>query len=70
MARVVNPTSNFGADSAFNNPAGMTGLKQDTVVGGFQLLVPKIKFDSDVAEAGGSDGGNAGNAAVFPVRLP
>ena len=62
----MNTTNNFGADSAFTNPAGMTGLKQDMVVGGFQLVVPKIEFDPDIAEAGGSDGGNAGNVAAIP----
>jgi len=65
-AGVANTTNNFGADSAFTNPAGMTGLNRDTVLAGFQLLMPKIEFDSDVAEAGGSDGGNAGNAAGIP----
>lgn len=65
-AGVVNTTNNFGADSAFTNPAGMTGLKQDMVVGGFQLVVPKIEFDPEISEAGGSDGGNAGNVAAIP----
>jgi len=32
-----------------------------------QLLAPKIEFDSSVAEAGGSDGGNAGNVASIPA---
>ena len=44
----------------------MTGLDKDMVVGGFQLLVPKVEFDSDIAEAGGSDGGYAGNVAAIP----
>jgi long-chain fatty acid transport protein len=63
---VSNTTNNFGADSAFTNPAGMTGLEKDTLLGGFQLVVPKIEFDSSVAQAGGGDGGNAGNVAAIP----
>ena len=65
-AGVANTTNNFGADSSWTNPAGMTGLERDMVVGGFQLVIPKIEFDSDIAEAGGSDGGNAGNLAAIP----
>ena len=34
---------------------------------GVQLLLPKIEFDPDLAEAGGSDGGNAGNIAAIPA---
>jgi hypothetical protein len=30
----------------------MTGLKEDSIVGGMQLLIPEIKFDSSIAEAG------------------
>lgn len=65
-AGVANTTNNFGADSAFTNPAGMTGVDHDVIVGGFQLVLPKIEFDPDIAEAGGSDGGNAGNIAAIP----
>ena len=62
-ARTIN---NYGPESAFGNPAGMTGLKEDAILIGSQVLVPKIKFDSDIATAGGSDGGNAGNTALIP----
>ena len=65
-AGVANTTNTFGADSAFTNPAGMTGLEQDNIVGGMQVLIPDIKFDSSIAEAGGKDGGNAGNVAAIP----
>ncbi len=65
-AGVANPVNTISADSSWTNPAGMTGLKQDEMLAGMQLAVPKIEFDSSVAEAGGSDGGNAGNMAVIP----
>jgi long-chain fatty acid transport protein len=65
-AGVANPTNTIGADSSWTNPAGMTGLDQSAMVGGFQVVVPNIRFDSSVAEAGGSDGGNAGNVVPIP----
>ena len=65
-AGVANPVNTLSADSSWTNPAGMTGLQQDEMLAGMQLLVPKIEFDSSVAEAGGSDGGNAGNIAAIP----
>jgi long-chain fatty acid transport protein len=65
-AGVANTTNTFGTDSSFTNPAGMTVLKRDSVVAGVQMLIPEIKFDSSVAEAGGKDGGNAGNIAAIP----
>ena len=65
-AGVANTTNTHGADSSFTNPAGMTGLEKDAVVSGMQVLIPDIKFDSSIAEAGGKDGGNAGNVAAIP----
>lgn len=65
-AGVANPTNTFGADAAWTNPAGMTGLQEDTIVGGLQLVLPKIEFDSSVATSGGSDGDNAGNVLAAP----
>lgn len=62
-ARTVNKV---GAETAFGNPAGMTGILKTTILTGGQVLVPNIRFDSDIATAGGSDGGNSGNAAVIP----
>jgi len=61
-----NTTNNVMADSSFTNPAGMTGLERDEILTGLQLVLPKVEFDPSVAEAGGSDGGNAGNIAVIP----
>jgi len=63
---VANPTNTFGADAAWTNPAGMTGLDEDQIFAGFQAVIPKVEFDSSTATAGGSDGGNAGNAAFIP----
>ena len=63
---VGNPTNRDGADASWTNPAGMTGLDEDEIVAGVQFVLPKAKFDSSVATAGGSDGGNAGVAAPIP----
>ena len=65
-AGVANPTNNNGADASWSNPAGMTGLDQSTMIVGLQAVVPFMRFDSSVAEAGGNDGGNAGNAQPVP----
>ena len=66
-AGVANPVNTVSADSSWTNPAGMTGLKKDEILTGLQLVAPKIEFDPSVAEAGGKDGGNAGNIAVIPA---
>ena len=63
---VANPTNTWGPDAAWTNPAGMTGLKNAAMVGGVQLALPKIEFDPDIAEAGGKDGGQAGDIAAIP----
>ena len=65
-AGTANVTNTRGADSAWTNPAGMTGLQKDTIFAGMTLLLPKIEFDSSIAEAGGGDGGNAGTIASVP----
>jgi long-chain fatty acid transport protein len=65
-AGVANVTNVDDASSAFTNPAGMTHLKNDEVQAGMEVLIPVNKFDSDIATAGGSDGGNAGVPAVIP----
>ena len=65
-AGVANVTNNNGADAAFTNPAGMTGLTEPQLLLGSQLLIPTVRFDSDVATAGGSDGGNSGSVAAIP----
>jgi long-chain fatty acid transport protein len=59
--------NSFGADAAWSNPAGMTGIETDHVLGGMQVLIPYIKFDSSSATTStGNDGGNAGQVAAIP----
>jgi len=65
-AGVANVTNVDDASSAFTNPAGMTYRENDEVEAGMEVLIPVNKFDSDIATAGGDDGGNAGNPAVIP----
>ena len=65
-AGAANPTNNLGADAAFTNPAGMTGLDGSMMTGGLQVIVPRNKFDTSRADAGGKDGGNAGHALPVP----
>ncbi len=63
---VANPTNTWGPDAAWTNPAGMTGLKNAAMIAGVQVALPMIKFDPDIAEAGGKDGGQAGDVAGIP----
>jgi long-chain fatty acid transport protein len=65
-AGVANVTNVDDASSAFTNPAGMTYRENDEAETGMEVLIPINKFDSEIATAGGSDGGNAGNPAVIP----
>jgi len=65
-ASSANVTNRSVADSAWTNPAGMTGLDDSEMLVGMQLVVPEIEFESFVAEAGGNDGGNAGAVAAIP----
>ena len=65
-AGVGNVTNDVIADSVVTNPAGMTGIQKDVGLAGIQLLIPTVRFDSDIATAGGSDGGNAGFVSPIP----
>ena len=59
-AGAANPTNTVTADSSWSNPAGMTGLDQSELLGGFQVVVPNMRFDSSSATtASGNDGGNS-----------
>jgi long-chain fatty acid transport protein len=67
---VTNTANNWGADAAWAQPAGMVDLEEDTVgVTGVTILIPSMKFDSSVSEAGGSDGDNAGDMAIIPSQF-
>jgi len=48
------------ASTASVNPAGMTLLDRSQILAGVQMLYVKTEFDTDFAEFGGGDGGNAG----------
>ncbi len=61
-----NVTNNVGPAAAWTNPAGLTGIEDTVMLASLQAIVPFIKFDPDVAEAGGGDGGDAGEVAVVP----
>ena len=65
-AGVGNVTNNVLADSVITNPAGMVGIESDVSLVGLQVLIPTVRFDSDIATAGGSDGGNAGFVSAIP----
>lgn len=65
-AGVGNVTNTFTADASVTNPAGMTDIDHDVALMGMQVLIPTVRFDSDIATAGGSDGGNAGFVSVIP----
>jgi len=65
-AGVGNPVNNMGADSAWTNPAGMTGLDKSEYMSGMQMAVPTVRFEASFAGAGGKNGGNAGNIAMIP----
>ena len=62
----ANVVNNVTADAAYTNPAGMTGIEEDVLLSGLQVLIPQVRFDSDIAEAGGSDGGNSADPVAIP----
>jgi long-chain fatty acid transport protein len=70
---VANPTNTRSADASWTNPAGMTGLEEEHIIAGMQMLLPKLEFSptsvEDVAlgvPVSGDDGSNAGVPAVVP----
>jgi long-chain fatty acid transport protein len=62
----ANVTNDFGPDATWSNPAGLTGVEDGVMTTGLQAIATTIEFDPTVADAGGSDGGNAGAIAVVP----
>lgn len=75
-AGVANPTNTRGADAAWTNPAGMTGIDQQHLIAGSQVIAPSVKFNATSARnnavlpqrLGPVQGDNGGNAAqIAPV---
>jgi len=73
---VANPTNTRGADASWTNPAGMTGIDQQHILTGLQVIVPSLKFNAKSADnnailpsrSGPVMGGNGGNAAeIAPI---
>ncbi|MGD2172076.1 MAG: outer membrane protein transport protein [Gammaproteobacteria bacterium] len=65
-AGVANVTNTATADAAWTNPAGMTGMTEDSILTGLVVSTGKVEFDSSVADAGGSDGGNSLETGAIP----
>ena len=65
-AGVGNVTNTVTADAAWTNPAGMTGITEDSMLAGIVVAESRVEFSSDVATRGGSDGGNAADTAYIP----
>ena len=53
---LINPTYNVGPESAWTNPAGMTGVQTSAVAAAVAGVFPIAEFDPDFAGAGGDDG--------------
>lgn len=65
-AGAANPTNTFSADAAWSNPAGMTGLEENSILAGMTLVLPRMEFDpAPGTTASGGDGGNTGNVAAI-----
>ena len=58
-AGVANPTNTRGADASWTNPAGMTGIDQQHILSGLQVMLPSVKFNAKSVE----------NDAILPSRL-
>ena len=65
-AGAANVTNDRGPDTAWGNPAGLVGVESGTMFVGLQAIAPTMKWDTDAAEKGGVDGGDAGEPAVVP----
>jgi long-chain fatty acid transport protein len=76
-AGVANPTNTRGADAAWTNPAGMTGIDQQHILSGLQVILPSVKFNAKEVRNNsilprfqgpvrGDNGGNAGEVAPVP----
>jgi long-chain fatty acid transport protein len=66
-AGVLNVTNNTGPDSAWANPAGLTGIKSPVIVAGTTVIAPFAEWDAGISEAGGVEGTNTGDPALAPA---
>ena len=69
-AGAANPTNSYDASALRTNPAGLVriGESESLLVGG-QVLSGVMRFKSDVATAGGEDGGNVAPFELIPSIL-
>ena len=65
-AGAANVVNNWGPDAAWANPAGLTGVQGTVSSAGLQVIAPTMEWDTDLAEKGGKDGGDAGEPAGVP----
>jgi long-chain fatty acid transport protein len=66
-AGAANPTNTYDASALRTNPAGLTQLAEpESLFVGGQTLSGVMRFKSDIATAGGSDGGNAAPFELIP----
>jgi len=66
-AGAANPTNTNDASALRTNPAGLVHLEQpDSLFVGAQVLTATMRFETDIATAGGDDGGNAGPLEFIP----
>jgi long-chain fatty acid transport protein len=66
-AGAANPTNTNDASALRTNPAGLAHIEQsNSLLVGAQVLTASMRFDTDIATAGGDDGGNAGPLEFIP----
>ncbi|MEQ8493209.1 MAG: outer membrane protein transport protein, partial [Gammaproteobacteria bacterium] len=62
----ANPADAHSARAAWLNPAAMTASEKPALEASAAIVVPVMKFDSDIATVAGDDGGNAGIVGAIP----
>jgi long-chain fatty acid transport protein len=66
-AGAANPTNINDASALRTNPAGLVHIEEpNSLLVGAQVLTASMRFDTDIATAGGDDGGNAGPLEFIP----
>jgi long-chain fatty acid transport protein len=66
-AGAANPTHTYDASVIRTNPAGLPHLSRpETLKVGAQVLNGIMRFDAEIAEAGGTDKGNAAPSEIIP----